>query len=144
MATKRYEITGLTRFNTFVDVDNKRVELNFTSGITYYNKPASFTTKDKKLQEAIEGTELFKSGRLYIARVIEDVTDKPIEVKIIKEEKDEKKAVEVVGDTLEFESLKELQLYLVKKYKVPFIEIRSRENSLKKAEELDLKVIIKG
>lgn len=142
MVTKRYEITGLTRFNTFVEIDGKKVELNFTTGIMYYNKPASYTTSNVKIQDAIEQTQLFKSGRLYIARVTEDASARPAEVTIIKETEREKENVN--ADMLEFDTLKDLQLYLVKQHKIPFIEIRSRENALKKVEELELKVIIKG
>jgi hypothetical protein len=87
---------------------------------------------------------MFKQGRLNIISEVEKL-EPPKEVKIIKEGA-EKKANEPIktDGPLEFDSLKALQVYLVKNHKISFSEIRSRENALSKAEELNLKVKING
>lgn len=141
MIIKKYEAIGLTRFSTFVIINGKRVDLEFTPGILYYNKCASITVKDKSVQDALEATEMFKQGRLKLVSTIEKL-EPPKEVKIVKA--DEVVNAEAVSNNgnLEFKDLKALQVYLMKNHKISFSEIRSRENTLAKAEELGLEVKI--
>lgn len=145
MTIKKYEAVGLTQFSTFVIVNGKRVDIDFIPGIYYYNKPASYTCKDKAIQDALEATKMFKSGRLQLVSTIEKI-EPPTEVKIIRqdEEKIEETAPVTKDGEMEFESLKALQVYLMKAHKISFSEIRSRENAMAKAEALDLKVKING
>lgn len=144
MIIKKYEAPGLIRLETFVIAEGKRVDLVFTPGVMYYNKWASITISDKAVQDALEATQMFKQGRLNIISEVEKL-EPPKEVKIIKEgaEKRADEAVKTDGP-LEFDNLKTLQVYLVKNHKISFSEIRSRENALSKAEELNLKVKING
>lgn len=144
MVIKKYEAVGLTLFSTFVTIDGKRIDIDFTPGIHYYGKPASYTCKDKAIQDALESTKMFKSGRLRIASVTEKI-EAPKEVKIIKEnEAVENEVVAAENGVKEFDSLKALQVYLMKDHKVSFSEIRSRENALAKAEALGLEIKING
>lgn len=141
MIIKKYEAVGLTQFSTFVIINGKRVDLEFTPGIHYYNKYASITIKDKTVQDALEATQMYKQGRLKLVSTIEKL-EPPKEVKIVKA--DEVVNAEAVSNNgnLEFKDLKALQVYLMKNHKISFSEIRSRENTLAKAEELGLEVKI--
>lgn len=145
MVIKKYEAVGLTQFSTFVFVDGKRIDIDFVPGVHYYNKPASYTCKDKAIQDELESTQMFKCGRLVIASVTEKI-EPPTEVKIIRQDEAESEtSAPVTKDgEMEFESLKALQVYLMKAHKISFSEIRSRENAMAKAESLDLKVKING
>ena len=115
--------------------------MEFTPGIHYYNKYASYTAKDEDIQKALEATQMFKSGRLRVVSTTERL-EPPKEVKIIKENKSEEAPVEKENNGGVFENLKELQVYLMKTHKISFAEIRSRENALAKANELGLEVTI--
>ena len=141
MTIKKYEAIGLTQFSTFVIVKGKRIDLEFTPGIHYYNKYASYTAKDEDIQKALEATQMFKSGRRRVVSTTERL-EPPKEVKIIKENKSEEAPVEKENNGGVFENLKELQVYLMKTHKISFAEIRSRENALAKANELGLEVTI--
>lgn len=145
MIIKKYEAVGLTSFSTFVTVDGKRIDIDFTPGIHYYGKPASYTCKDKAIQDALEASKMFKTGRLRVASVSEKI-EPPKEVKIIKETEAAAKDVTPVAEeqTKEFDSLKALQVYLMKEHKISFSEIRSRENAMAKAESLGLQIKING
>lgn len=144
MVIKKYEAVGLIRLETFVEVNGKRVDLVFVPGVMYYNKWASITINDKNIQDALEATQMFKQGRLRIVSTTEKL-EPPKEVKIVKEDaaKSEEIIIEGTGP-LEFDNLKALQVYLMKNHKISFSEIRSRENALSKAEELNLEVKING
>lgn len=142
MLIKKYEAVGLIQLSTYVMIEGKRVDLKFTPGIMYYNKFASYTTGNKDIQQALEATQMFKQGRLRIANVTERL-EPPKEVKILKEDSISSPTV-IDNGPLEFEKLKDLQVYLMKNHKVSFPEIRSRENALSKAEELTLDVKIKN
>jgi hypothetical protein len=84
---------------------------------------------------------MYKQGRLKLVSTIEKL-EPPKEVKIVKA--DEVVNAEAVSNNgnLEFKDLKALQVYLMKNHKISFSEIRSRENTLAKAEELGLEVKI--
>ena len=141
MIIKKYEAVGLIQFSTFVNIDGKRVNLEFTPGVHYYNKSASITIKDKAIQDALEATNMFKSGRLRVIAQTEKI-EPPKEVKIIKESEREQMEEQTTNDDLSFDNLKALQVYLVKNHKVSFVEVRSRENALSMAEKLGLNVTI--
>lgn len=144
MIIKKYEAVGLTQFSTYVIVEGKRIDIDFTPGVHYYNKYASYTAKDKGVQEALEATQMFKSGRLRVISQTEKI-EPPKEIKIVKEVKDEQGNVEPVDDgKLTFDKLKDLQVYLVKNHKVSFVEVRSRENALAKAKEFGLDITLNG
>ena len=144
MIIKKYEVIGLNQFSTFVEINGKRIDIDFTPGYAYSNKFASYATNDKAIQEALEAKQIFKIGRMRIVSVVEKI-EPPKEVKIIKEGayKDEEVVIDNNGP-LEFDNLKALQVYLMKNHKISFSEIRSRENALSKAEELNLEVKING
>lgn len=142
MVIKKYEAPGLTRFSTFVTVNGERVNIDFVQGILYYGKPASYTTKDKAIQDALENTKMFKEGRL---RIVSEraVIEPPKEVKIVKEVVQDDGSVKPAEDgKLTFDSLKDLQKYLIKEYKISFIEVRSKDNALAKAASFGLDVAI--
>ena len=138
MIIKKYEAIGLNRLSTYVEVNGKRIDIEFTPGYAYSNKFASFTTSDKGIQEALESSQMFKMGRLQIASVTEKI-EPPKEVKIVKQEEVSEEPI-VTSDNLFFENVKALQVYLMKSHKVSFAEIRSKENALAKAEALGLDV----
>ena len=138
MIIKKYEVIGLNQFSTFVEIDGKRIDIDFTPGYAYSNKFASYTCSDKAIQEALESKQMFKMGRMVIASVTEKI-EPPKEVKIVKQEKMAEEPI-VTTDNLFFENVKALQVYLMKSHKVSFAEIRSKENALAKAEALGLDV----
>ena len=143
MLIKKYEAVGLIQLSTYVIIKGKRVDLRFTPGTMYYNKYASYTTGDKAIQEALESMKMFKQGRLRIASITEKI-EPPKEIVIKKEEPVNDTATKTNEGPLEFEKLKDLQVYLMKNHKVSFPEVRSRENALAKAKELNLEVKIKN
>ena len=138
MIIKKYEVIGLNQFSTFVEIDGKRIDIDFTPGYAYSNKFASYTCSDKAIQEALENKQMFKMGRMVIASVTEKI-EPPKEVKIVKQEEIEDSPI-VTSENLCFDNVKALQVYLMKSHKVSFAEIRSKENALAKAESLGLDV----
>lgn len=141
MVIKKYEAVGLIQYTTFVMVDGKRIDVNFTPGISYYNKNASYICSDKAIQDALESSNAFKSGLLIVSSVTEKI-EPPKEVKIVRES--EVSDTEQVSDDMQFDNLKSLQMHLMKAHKISFAEIRSKDAAIAKAEELGLKVNIKG
>lgn len=144
MIIKKYEAIGLNQLSTYVEIDGKRIDIEFTPGYAYSNKFASYTCKDRAIQEALEATQMFKSGRLRILSEVEKI-EPPKEIKIVKEVMDDNGEVKPVDDgKLTFDKLKDLQVYLVKNHKVSFVEVRSRENALAKAKEFGLDITLNG
>lgn len=141
MVIKKYEASGLIQYSTFVMVDGKRVDIDFTPGISYYDKSASYTCSDKAIQDELEKSSAFKNGLLRIASVIEKI-EPPKEVVIVKETENQEET-ESNNDELEFDNLKALQMHLMKTYKISFTEIRSKESAISKAEELGLNIQFK-
>lgn len=138
MIIKKYEAIGLTQYSTFVMVNGKRVDIEFTPGFHYNNKFASYTCRDKDVQDALEATQKFKMGKLVLVSVTEKI-EPPKEVKIVKQEELEDLPI-ATSENLVFDNVKALQVYLMKSHKVSFAEIRSKENALAKAEALGLDV----
>lgn len=144
MIIKKYEAIGLNQLSTFVEIGGKRVDIEFTPGYAYSNKFASYTCKDKAIQDALEATQMFKSGRLRVVSQVEKI-EPPKEIRIVRETKGENGDTKPADDSkLTFDKLKDLQVYLVKNHKVSFVEVRSRENALAKAKEFGLDIALNG
>lgn len=145
MVIKKYEALGCVRYTTYVEIDGKRINIDFTPGIAYYSKNASYTTDNAEIQRELEKSNAFATGLLALRSVTEKIAP-PQEVVIIRENEvvdGEKEAMDESGE-MEFDNLKALQMHLMKSHKVSFAEIRSRESALAKAEALGLTVKIKG
>ena len=70
---KTYGINGLLEWHGIVQSGSVKMKVDFTNGsVTAYGvAPATFTTKHELTQHIIENSDMFKSGRIKIYRMVE-------------------------------------------------------------------------
>lgn len=80
---KTYSVAGMMEYQTLVRIGKNSTKINFTGGSISNGctQPARFSTKNLIIQNAIEGSDEFKRGRIRLERAIdlneEIIVEKP-------------------------------------------------------------------
>lgn len=118
-------------------IEGKRVVCEFTGSSTFpVNIKGSYATRDKTIQEALENHSLFKKD-YYLESTF---TDTPI-AQVTEEGESDIGAEDDSPRTIEVKdisSVTKAKEFLNRRFKVPYAEMKNREQVIAKAEELNI------
>lgn len=119
---KRYEMYGFVECIIAKRVKNKVLTAHFEGGNINRNMPmpATFTTKDKELQQLVENSKEYKQGVITLAYT-EEAEEKKESVKNVVEE---------------VTNLQSARAYLINTYSVPLEKVQTKTMVLAVAKEL--------
>ena len=131
--TKVYGVKGLMEWNALIPVGKSFLRVHFTDGSLsgYGVSPAVYRTSDEFTQQLIEGSDLFKRGKIYL---VATYGDQP-----------EKKENSVVSNLkeMEFSSYEAAKEYLAEEYEVSRVKMRSNVAVIEQGKAVGINIVIK-
>ncbi|MDE6633099.1 MAG: hypothetical protein K2K23_08890 [Muribaculaceae bacterium] len=139
MLRKKYEVRGMMEWHPVFKVGRTRLQVSFTGGCLCSggSTPAYYETEDPVVQAVIEGSALFRSGRVRLASSVNVPGSAPAA-------KDTEKAKDVPAFVFEYEDIEDVYEFLNLKKGVPIAKLSDNDSCFKEAKKLGITLKQKG
>lgn len=133
MTRKKYEVRGMMEWHPVFKIGRTRLQVSFTGGCLCSggSTPAYYETADPVVQAVIEGSAVFRSGRIRLASAVKMPDKAPAK-------KDPESAKEEPAFVLEYEDIEDIYEFLNQQKGVPIDRLNDNDSCFIEAKKLGI------
>ena len=138
MLRKKYEVRGMMEWHPVFKVGRTRLQVSFTGGYLCAggSTPAYCETEDPVVQAVIEGSAVFRTGRIRLASSVELPSKAPAAK--APDKAGNNKAEEKPAFVLEYDDIEDIYEFLIHKKGVPIERLSDNDSCFTEAKKLGI------